>query len=388
VAQRNLSVKFNAEGYSETINRLKQTAKMFDEVLGKSQDAISKADAASQQALDEGDVEAYAKAQDQRVKATQKSNKIVVASYRELRIKSVSELEQMKRQAQAAYGAIAKSGSASAQDLVNAQIGLDQRLQKLDREINLQINVELDERAGSRFGAGVNRQLEQFSSGFVGDLKDSFKEIGKGNVAGGLLGAITSPARLIGTGLLEGLGFGLIQSFSRGLEKSIETKAKVNLSDLGLGLGSKVLDYDAGELKKDWQKFEDNLVSVLEDVFVFKTKFQPDQIRKEAEDFVADLIDQTVKAVAQPFRIRKRVKLAQSGLTAQDRAANINVPDDPNIKKAQSIAFVTGGIDFQKGDVLRTPPGRWSAHGQGGRRGKDSTDAPRSVDADGCGCGL
>ncbi|MFM6916815.1 MAG: hypothetical protein ACKPKT_04460, partial [Dolichospermum sp.] len=147
---------------------------------------------------------------------------------------------------------------------------------------------------------------------------------------------------------------GATQSFTRAVSKPL---SKVNPENI--------------------QKFEDDIVSALEEAFVFKNQSQAEEKFKAAFQPIVDEIQeiaytaagQVLKVGAQPLRIRKRVLLAQSAQEAEKMSESVNVADDEDIKKAKSISLITGGIDFQKGGlntffaenlVKRVLPGSYS----------------------------
>ncbi|MFM6434761.1 MAG: hypothetical protein ACKPGW_06240, partial [Microcystis panniformis] len=129
---------------------------------------------------------------------------------------------------------------------------------------------------------------------------------------------------------------GATQSFTRAVSKPL---SKVNPENI--------------------QKFEDDIVSALEEAFVFKNQsqarvkfkaaFQP--IVEEIQEIAYTAAGQVLKVGAQPLRIRKRVLLAQSAQEAERMSESVNVADNEDIKKAKSISLITGGIDFQKGGL-------------------------------------
>ena len=177
------------------------------------------------------------------------------------------------------------------------------------------------------------------------------------------------------------LGTGLTEEFGRTIGKNLMSGFKKNL---GLDVAGATQSFTRAVSKplskvtpESIQKFEDDIVSALEDAFVFKNQAQAQEKFKAAFQPIVDEIQeiaytaagQVLKVGAQPLRIRKRVLLAQSAQDAAKMSENVNVADNEDIKKAKSISLITGGIDFQKGGrntffaenlVKRILPGSYS----------------------------
>lgn len=136
MATRQLSVKFDTEGFSQAINQLQQTGKAFDTVLKNSQEAIKRAKEAQSKALSSGDIQGATAAQKQLEQAAKASSRAIAASYRELGIKSSDSINQLRAQAVSAFEAIKNSGTASARDIAAAQTALSTKLKQLDSQLN------------------------------------------------------------------------------------------------------------------------------------------------------------------------------------------------------------------------------------------------------------
>ncbi|MEH1786895.1 MAG: tape measure protein [Nostoc sp.] len=211
--------------------------------------------------------------------------------------------------------------------------------------IGIKVKAGLSSSAGSEVSSassssGSDREIMRGLNSIEKAIKSNRGESFTQAISTGITNEIGS---LIGKNLLSGfkknLGLdigGATQSFTRAVSKPL---AKVN--------------------PKSIQDFEDKIVSALEDAFVFKDKegakskfkaaFQP--IADEIQEIALTAAGEVVKVAAQPLRIRKRVLLAQSMQQAQAMSENIVVPDNEQIRKAKSIALITGGIDYQKGGV-------------------------------------
>ena len=136
MATRQLSVKFDTEGFSQAINQLQQTGKAFDTVLKNSQEAIKRAKEAQSKALSSGDIQGATAAQKQLEQAAKASSRAIAASYKELGIKSSDSINQLRAQAVSAFEAIKNSGTASARDIATAQAALAAKLKQLDSQLN------------------------------------------------------------------------------------------------------------------------------------------------------------------------------------------------------------------------------------------------------------
>lgn len=226
------------------------------------------------------------------------------------------------------------------------------------------------------------------------DSADEFqKAVEKGTKKGnskGLLGTLLTPFTLVGTGIFEGLGFGFAQSIAKGftakIDKTLEgfgRKSSIYLLRRGKQIGeelAKSFGYDDGlkEVAKDLDDiakridgllnpvefqakakvFEDTLVEMFEAVAEnnpekamskFKEAFKP------ATDVAGEVAFRAggvgLRVAAQPFRIRQRVQLAQSAKEALELAKALEIVDKKAAGAAESIAIITGGINFEKGGV-------------------------------------
>ena len=179
----------------------------------------------------------------------------------------------------------------------------------------------------------------------------------------------------------QSLGTGLTEEFGRTIGKNLMSGFKKNL---GLDVAGATQSFTRAVSKplakvnpESIQKFEDDIVSALEEAFVFKNQSQAEEKFKAAFQPIVDEIQeiaytaagQVLKVGAQPLRIRKRVLLAQSAQDAAKMSENVDVVENEDIKKAKSISLITGGVDYQKGGlntffaenlVKRVLPGSYS----------------------------
>lgn len=162
----------------------------------------------------------------------------------------------------------------------------------------------------------------------------------------------------------QSLATGVTEEFGRVIGKNLMLGFKKNLGvDLAGATQSftKVISKPFAKVTPESiQKFEDEIVSALEDAFVFNNQSQAEsKFRKAFQPIVDEILEiaftatgQILGVAAQPLRIRKRVLLAQSAQDSAKLSESIPVPNDnENIKKAKSISLITGGIDFQKGGL-------------------------------------
>lgn len=160
---KTLAIKFTSEGFSQAIQSVQKVGYAFDEALGKAQQSVQNAIAASKDAANNGDLSGFEESEKAQIKAAKQVQQAVSNAYRELRIKSSADIEQLKDQAISAFAALKKSGVASATDIANAEIALTKRLADLDRQ--------LGETGGGfkSFGSQANFARSVLSN-FLGDL--------------------------------------------------------------------------------------------------------------------------------------------------------------------------------------------------------------------------
>lgn len=133
MATERFSVIFSADGLKIVEQAASRAGRAYDEMLSDTQQAINAAERSLKNFA--GTQEEFSRLEADRAKAAEKANRIVVASYRELGIKSERSVADQRRQAIAAYDAIRKSGVASAGDIARAQEALKQKLEQLDGQL-------------------------------------------------------------------------------------------------------------------------------------------------------------------------------------------------------------------------------------------------------------
>lgn len=135
MASRTLAIKYTTEGFNEAVNSIKKVGVSFDESLKKAQQSVEEAIFTAKNAADAGDDAAYQEAEQKKVKAAKQVQQAVNNAYRELRIKSSADIEQLKDQAVSAFNALKNSGIASARDIAAAELALKKRLEELDKQL-------------------------------------------------------------------------------------------------------------------------------------------------------------------------------------------------------------------------------------------------------------
>jgi len=136
MASRTLAIKYTTEGYQQAIQSMRGVGLAFDEALQNAQNAVQEAAKAAQEAATSGDANKLADAQKAQEAAAKRVKTAVSNAYRELRVKSTKEIEDLKAQAISAFKALEASGVASTQDLANAQAALTKRLADLDKQLD------------------------------------------------------------------------------------------------------------------------------------------------------------------------------------------------------------------------------------------------------------
>lgn len=280
-------------------------------------------------------------------------------------------------------------------------------LQSLNRNVTTRINVQstLTETESTKTISGdrteqsnravtekldsVIDKLDQIGDRIVDAVENSTKE--------GFFSKLTAlPRAIIGNiqeGFFENFGGAFSRQLAEGMADYVEKKTGTSFFDAGRSaarfgynrgkgfaeVGAQAAGYRGGlkEVGKDveyltqafddflnprkfvnkLQAFEDMLVGALEDVNVYNRPeaarervaafFKPDlETAREASARAAGV---GVRAGAQPFRIQKRVKLAQSMELARSLSEQIQVPDIENIEDIETIALIAGGVNMEEG---------------------------------------
>lgn len=400
MVDRKLVVSFGTEGYADVVRQLQQSARLYDEILAKSTQAAQEAAEAQRTAAELADPQKIAEAERQRVAAVKRSNRIIQASYRELKISSSDQIDQMRKQAIAAYNAIAQSGRASARDIEVAYAALHKRLGDLD-DLFSGVTVSTGPGPQGRGGGAeaVVRAIKQLP-GDIGDaVADSINP--KQNPLEFLGGLLTLPFRAVSNvaktlvtlpvdiaistakDVKRGYGEEIGRQLSKDnaapfVKQKVDAYASQRAEPLGNFVAQKLgykdglngvardlrdlgdlLDgfIDVPRIQNKLDTFEDVLVSSLQKAFVFD---EPEAALDEFREYFADTIE-SIRSIAfrglgvatrigaQPFRIRKRVEIARSAQKAQELADEIDLSDpeeERKVREAEYIAIHTGGINF------------------------------------------
>lgn len=134
MAERKLAVKYSADGYQAVLEANRRVAQSFDKSLQQALETIKRANNAILISKKLGDETSIVNADRLRAQAAKQANTLIQNSYRELRLKSTHDLDQMRKQAISAFKTIRDSGVRSAQDVANAQIALDERLRDIEKQ--------------------------------------------------------------------------------------------------------------------------------------------------------------------------------------------------------------------------------------------------------------
>ncbi|MFM6648909.1 MAG: hypothetical protein ACKPJO_10990, partial [Dolichospermum sp.] len=155
------------------------------------------------------------------------------------------------------------------------------------------------------------------------------------------------------------LGIGITEEFGKVISRNLMSGFKKNL---GLDIAGATRSFTRVVSKplskvnpESIQKFEDDIVSALEESLIFKNNKKAEAALRKAFAPIGEGIQSAIEesimthlipAVAQPLRIRKRVLLAQSMLDAQKMSSKVKVDDNEQIRSSKSISIIVGGIDF------------------------------------------
>jgi TP901 family phage tail tape measure protein len=132
---RALSVKFGTEGFAQAVQEMQRVGKSFDTALARAQQAVQEANLNILRGAVMGSVKRQEEAEKARSKAARDANQIISNSYRELRVKSETDLNNLRNQAISAYNAIRNSGVKSAQEIDRANLALKDRLNEIDSQL-------------------------------------------------------------------------------------------------------------------------------------------------------------------------------------------------------------------------------------------------------------
>ena len=247
----------------------------------------------------------------------------------------------------------------------------DRELTNLNKELSL-----LSGGSGNRARVSVDVEVNKEKANLIINNNNNSREI-VGQLKSVEKAVIDSAKLSLG----QSLGTGITEEFGRTIGRNLMSGFKKNL---GLDVAGATQSFTRAVSKplskvnpESVQKFEDDIVSALEEAFVFKNQSQAEEkfkaafqpIVSEIQEIAYAAAGQVLKVGAQPLRIRKRVLLAQSAQEAAKMSESVNVPDNEDIKKSKSISLITGGIDFQEGGlntffaenlVKRVLPGSYS----------------------------
>lgn len=165
MATRQLSVKFDTEGFQAAINQMQAIGKAFDVVLANAQNNIKIAKAEIAAAGNNGSIDQLREAQKLLEQNIKIANRAIAASYRELGIKSSESLNNLRAQAVSAFEAIKISGTASVADIARAQDALNSKLKQLENQLNSQ-NVNAYKVLGIQSRADLEEARQQIMEAY------------------------------------------------------------------------------------------------------------------------------------------------------------------------------------------------------------------------------
>ena len=165
MANRQLSVKFDTEGFQAAISQMQAIGKAFDVVLLNAQNNIKIAQREIAAASNNGSMDQMAEGQKLLEQNTKIANRAIAASYRELGIKSSESLNNLRAQAVSAFEAIKISGTATALDIGRAQDALTNKLKQLESQLNSQ-NVNAYKLLGVQSRAELTEARQQIMDAY------------------------------------------------------------------------------------------------------------------------------------------------------------------------------------------------------------------------------
>jgi flagellar capping protein FliD len=232
---RTLQVKFGTEGLDQVLSAYKRVERGLDEAFESAKRGIKSATDAAAQASTGGLGKQFQKAEEDRAKAAQRANQIIANSFRELRVKQQSDVEQQKRQAIAAYEVIRKSGVASASDIARAQVALTQKLKGLDDQLRTTAKEARNMGDGFTVAKGaVSAFLGNAAFGAVNQLRQT------------ITGTIQS---FVGFGLeAESLKVRLETAFNGAGKSAAQAKIESDAAYKSLQQFANVTPFESGEL--------------------------------------------------------------------------------------------------------------------------------------------
>ena len=184
MANKALSVKFDSQGYDELLAQLQQIPKSFGGALDAARKTAEEIIKESQK-LTAGTKE-YEQAQKSLAQVARQETNAIAGAYRELRVKSTSDIEAQKTAAISAFEAIKKSGTASAQDVKNANAALINQLKVLDDQLDTTKKKAVETSEGFTVLRGtISNLASQAIIGAVQSLTSSLQSLGSNVISVG-----------------------------------------------------------------------------------------------------------------------------------------------------------------------------------------------------------
>jgi tape measure domain-containing protein len=263
---------------------------------------------------------------------------------------------------------------------------IDALKETIDKVIRLDVEQKISIES-NRLDSTIGNQNEIFTKNLEKILRDANKESFFSKIGS----ILTAPIRALGQSFVQ-VGVGAVRAVGEAaikpFEETIGRKAKPitqlvgNQSENLIKTGTVALarfsgyestskfrketfekiedltNFNPKKVFKAVGKFEDNLVSILESLYVEKDS---SAAMSKVKEYTKEIIEQPVRTLfelggvglrvaAQPLRIRKRVELLNTIKEAEEMAADmvINMPESlkKEIQMSKGVHLATGGIDY------------------------------------------
>ena len=261
-------------------------------------------------------------------------------------------------------------------------VNLSQQL-RANSDIRVNISEKRDRRTSNQpaeIGRAVHDALKE-------EFSETRKSVEKSGRGGGIGRLVTAPLSGAFRGFTEGIGINFASEFSKGILGNGLGKRLQQLGDVAEGyvsersqqvgeavarsvgyyeglqsvrrdleaVGRAVDDFlDPAKFGEKIGNLEGRLVSFLDNAFVAKDSAAATQDLVDAiapaqelsQQLAVRLSGATIRALAQPFRIRKKALLRRSGEIAEALSEQIEVPELQEGKKG--VILATGGVPLEK----------------------------------------
>jgi phage tail tape-measure protein len=183
------SLKFTSDGLSDVLKASEKVRLSYEDWIESAEKSIKEANKLAEEYA--GNQEKLAEAEELKAKAAKTATRAVAQSYRELGVTSTKSIEDQKQRAISAFEAIKRSGVASAEDIDRAQKSLQERLKRLDGQLDNSADSMRDlgreaERTGGEFTilkGAIAGTIANLASGLVTKGIDSMVGLGRSAIA-------------------------------------------------------------------------------------------------------------------------------------------------------------------------------------------------------------